>query len=907
MLLGREDERTEMDGLLADARKGHSRALVLRGAAGIGKSALLDHAVRAADDMRVIRGVGIESEAELAFGGLHLLLHPFTERLAGLPAPQARALRAALGQAEESDASRFLVGAATLTLLAELAAETPTLLVIDDAQWLDQSSSDALLFAARRFHADPIAVLLAVRDSAVPFPTPGIDTMVLSGLPRAVAAELLDRHSPGLTVPGRERVLAESAGNPLALLELGSARHTAERTGRAEPGHEVGPLPVTRRVQESFRAQIADLPADTRTLLTVAAADTGAGFETILRVASEFGLGAAVLEPAERSELITLSTDHLSFRHPLIRAAAYQHAPHHLRTAVHLAFARMLTADADADRRAWHLAAGTGDPDEEVAAELERTARRAAHRGGAMAVAAAYDRAGRLSTNTEHKARRFLAAARAAYDAGKPDRATRLAAEAAALTRDRGIAADAIHIRAQVEYERTSPSADSELALEAAALVAADDPGRATSILAEAVCAGRDAADAGLLIRAAELARTLRPPAGSGLHDRIDAQAAWADFLGGRPELAVGAMARQLRRAREDEADYLGEVVAAFSGLMLADDATVLVLMDRALARARATGSLQWIPYTVEVIAVAQLLRGRFHSSRAAVAEGLAIGIELEMTTEIAALQAVEVWLTAVGGDLDGARDLAGRILPGLSAGHRTHAALVRWGLAGGELAAGRFDAALPLLDDVCGGPAAHDFLVRAVPDHIEAAVRAGLQKRAHDHLESLERWATSVPSPPAEALVQRCRGMLADAGAAETHYAAAIRRHEEYDGPYDLARTRLLFGEWLRRKRRRAEARTQLIAAVEAFDQLGAPVWAERVRTELAALGEPAVAPYRDPLATLTPQETQVVRLAAAGYSNKEIGAQLYLSPRTVGHHLYKAYPKLGVTRRIELTQLEL
>ncbi|MEV0107779.1 AAA family ATPase [Nocardia sp. NPDC050799] len=907
MLVGRDDERTEIDGLLADAREGRSRALVLRGEAGIGKSALLDYAVSAADGMRVIRGVGIESEAELAFSGLHLLLYPHLDRLPGLPPPQARALRAALGHIEETDTNRFLVGAATLTLLAELASEIPTLLVVDDAQWLDQSSSDALLFAARRFHADPLAVLLAVRDSAVPFPTPGIDIRPLAGLLPAAAAELLGRHAPGLTVPGRDRVLAESAGNPLALLELASARHSSERTGRTEPGHEVGPLPVTRRVQETFRTQIAGLPADTRTLLTVAATDTGAGLETILRVGSGFGLTAADFEPAERADLIALSTDRLRFRHPLIRAAAYQHAPHHLRTAVHLAFARTLVASADADRRAWHLAAGTSDPDEQVAAELERTARRAAHRGGAMAVAAAYDRAGRLSTNREHRARRFLAAARAAYDAGKPDRATRLAAEAAALTGDRGIAADAIHIRAQVEYERTSPAADGELALEAAALVAGADPERAVSMLAEAVCAGRDAADAGLLGRVAAISRALPLPADSVLLPHLDAQAAWAEFLSGRYDIAVAAMARQLRQARDAETDYLYEIVAAFSGLMLADDDTVLVLMDRALARARATGSLQWIPYAAEVAALAQVMRGRFHGARTSVAEGLAIATELEMTTEIAVLRAIEVWLAAAGGDLTGARTLAEEILPGLTARHRTHAALTAWGLAGGELAAGRFDIALPLLDGVCGGPAAHDFLVRAIPDHIEAAVRAGEKARAHDHLGPLREWAAAVVNPVSEALLQRCLALLADTGDAETHYLAAIRRHRDHGGAYDLARTRLLFGEWLRRRRRRAEARTELVAAVEIFDQLDARLWAERVRAELAALGEPAVSRRRDPLASLTPQETQVVRLAAAGYSNKEIGAQLFLSPRTIGHHLYKAYPKLGVTRRIELAQLEL
>ncbi|MGW0246380.1 helix-turn-helix transcriptional regulator [Nocardia goodfellowii] len=907
MLLGRAGERAQIDKLVADARAGISRALVIRGEAGIGKSALLEYAATTAG-IQVVRGIGVESEAELAFGGLHLLLYPYLDRLERLPPPQAAALRAAFGQIEAPEANRFLVGAATLTLLAELAAETPTLLLIDDAQWLDRGSSDALLFAARRFHADPIAVIFAVRDTTLPFATPGIDTMRLGGLSRRTAAELLDARATGLTVPGRERVLTESAGNPLALIELGLARRSAERAGHADPGHEVGPLPVARRVQDSFRAQIAELPVGTRTLLLVAAADTGAGVDTILRVGGAFDLTAADLEPAEHADLLSMSADRMSFRHPLIRAAAYQLATHHQRIAVHRAFAEALTEPEEADRRTWHLAAATTDPDEQVAAELERTARRAQHRGGAMAVSAAYDRAGRLSIDMAQRARRLLLAASAAYDAGRPDRATRLAAEAAALTEDNGVVADATQIRAQIEYERTSPVADTTLALTAAELVVDSDPARAVFMLTEAVCCARDAARHDLIEHGVRMLKSLRLPADSPLHPHVAAQVAWADFLAGKPEVAVEAMAAQVREAHTGTAGYLHEVVAAFSAVMLADDAGAAAVMAMSVDRARATGAVQWIPYALEVAALAQLLSGQFLEAETSVAEAVSLSAELGMETELLVLRAISVWLAAVGGDDFRSRSLAAEIGPLLAERHATHYALLSWALALGELAAGRFEAALDLLDGVCAGPAAHDFLIRAIPDRVEAAVRAKRPERAPAHLAAFENWARHVESPSATALSHRCRALLAvDDEAAERHYLAASRLHDEHGGPYDRARTQLVFGEWLRRRRRRTEARVQLLAATAAFDHLGARPWADRARVELAALGEQPTAQHSDPLKLLTPQELQVVRLAAAGHSNKEIGARLFLSPRTVGHHLYKAYPKLGVTRRAELAHLGL
>jgi hypothetical protein len=338
---------------------------------------------------------------------------------------------------DDSVTNPFLIGAATLTLLAELAAETPLLCVVDDAQWLDRGSSDALLFAARRFQADPIALLFAVRDTAVPFLTPGIDSLQLPGLAPEAAAGLLDHNTPGLAAPVRERVLEESHGNPLALLELGASRLVAQRAGRSEPAQQVGPLPVTRRVQEAFRAQIVSLPEASQWVLLVAAADRSAGMDTVLRVARAVGADTSDLDAAERAGLISVTEGELAFRHPLVRSAAYQSATHNQRIAVHRAFAEVLTAPDVLDRRAWHLAAATTEPDEDVAAELERTALRAQRRGGAMAVSAAYDRAGRLSVDTELKARRIAKAAHAAYDAGKPDRAARLAMEVASPWKSR--------------------------------------------------------------------------------------------------------------------------------------------------------------------------------------------------------------------------------------------------------------------------------------------------------------------------------------------------------------------------------------------------------------------------------------------------------------------------------------
>ncbi|WP_344209676.1 AAA family ATPase, partial [Actinomadura livida] len=370
MLVGRDRERERVAGLLEGARGGRSGTVVIRGEAGIGKTALLDQIASDAGDMGLVRGAGIEAETELAFSGLHLMLHPYGDRFAGLPAQQAAALRSAFGLAEGPAGDRFLIGAATLTLLSELASDRPLLCLVDDAQWLDGASLDALLFAARRLGADPISMIFTVRDTARPFPDHGLDVLRLAGLDRAAARELVAAHAPALTVPVRERLLDEAAGNPLALIELANALGS-------EPARHAGPLPVGGRVQETFRRQLAALPDTARRLLLVVAADGTGDLGVVLRAAKALGLGPADLEPAEEAGLVVLDGADVRFRHPLIRAVTYQDAAHHRRLAVHDALAGALGGDEHADRRAWHLAAAATGPDGGAAAELERAAERA--------------------------------------------------------------------------------------------------------------------------------------------------------------------------------------------------------------------------------------------------------------------------------------------------------------------------------------------------------------------------------------------------------------------------------------------------------------------------------------------------------------------------------------------------
>jgi DNA-binding CsgD family transcriptional regulator len=723
-----------------------------------------------------------------------------------------------------------------------------------------------------------------------------VESLTLSRLGAADAARLAAA-AEALPREVTDRILAESGGNPLAIVEL--AAHASEAPAVPAP---VAPLPAAGRLDEHFRRQVRALGEPTRTVVLLAAADHGSALPTLVAAAAELGGDAGDFEPAERSRLVHVSADGVVFRHPLIRAAAYQEAPFARRLAAHRALARVLTDSRDADRRAWHFAAAASGPDDAAADGLEQVALRATGRGAAAAAARALDRAAQLTSAPTIRGRRLVAAARAAYDAGQLDRAVELAATGAELTDAPGEVAEAGWIRAQVAYERTSPAEASRIALEAADPVLATEPDLAVSILIEATWCARDAADPALLRRCAQRLRSIP----QGPTPLIDGLVGFAELLCGDIAEAVDPMRSAFLAARDSAGGVtLNGLIAAFMGLLIGEDEPAVAMLDGQVAELRGRGELGWLPYAQEPLVLAQLVTGRVRDADSNVAEAMALAEELGQELEVVVLSAVSAWLAAVRGDSAGAERLAVRVLDD-SRQHGMAAAQATWALGLVDLIGGDPRGALERLERVCEGSPGRDLMVRAVPDHVEAAVRVGDTDRARRFLPGLTDWATCTKSPVASALLLRCQALLDDGGLAEPRFEESLAG--ERCGPYDQARTRLVFGEWLRRHRRPTAAKDQLVAAYETFDRIGAHGWLPRVGAELTALGEtaPGDADARS-AAGLTPQELQVVRRAALGMSNREIAAELVLSPRTVGHHLYKAYPKLGVRRRAELGQLDL
>lgn len=903
LIIGRSGEQAGLRQLIDDVEAGRGRSLVVRGEAGIGKSCLLDYAEAIAGEARVLRVVGVESEAELPYAALQVLLAPYVDRIEGLPGPQARALRAVFGAADGTG-DPMLVGAATITLLSELAEERPLLCLLDDAHWFDRSSLAALLFAIRRLQADPVAMIFAARDGDRPFRADGIESLELRRLDHDHAAQLLAevRTLPHATI---ERVLRETAGNPLAILELAAEDPTRPI------GPPMAPLPAIGRLERHFRSQLAPLPEPTRRALAVAAADHGTDLGGFTAAAARLGLGLADLEPAEAARLVRV-TGAVEFRHPLIRAAAYQDVPVSGRLAIHRAWADTLadggdTDGGDADHRAWHLAAATAGVDDSAAAELEQAARRALDRGAPAAASRAWERAAQLSVAASERARRLAGAARMAYDAGESDRAVRLARMVGPAA-EPGDRADAAWAQAQVAYERDSPGRASALALDAVTPILRSDPVRADSMLAEAVWCARDAADPELLGRCAAL---LRSDLGDGLL-RPALAAFTALLLGEAADApAMRSLLLAVRGGRIEE--NVQRLSGGFLGLMIGQDDTALAVLECQVALLRDEGQLGWLPYMQEPLALAQLVTGRFRDAEVTVAEAISLASELGQSQQVAVLTSIAAWLSAVGGDDSACARQAAEVRHGDAAGpdgprHRMAAAMSEWALAIVELTRPDPSAAADRLERVCDGPARYDLTLRAIPDLIEAAARTGDRDRARRHLPVLRDWATHTPSPSLLALALRCEAILDPGDGAADLFERAVATAGI--GPYDLARTRLAYGEWLRRHRRPNAAQAQLTQALAAFDQLAAAGWQRRVEAELTALGVSVPDLSADAghgPGSLTPQELQVVRLAGAGMTNREIAAQLFLSPRTIGYHLYKAYPKLGVARRAELARLDL
>jgi DNA-binding CsgD family transcriptional regulator len=906
VLYGRAVEQSVIEQLLAGASTGRSGVLVIRGDPGIGKTALLDYAARSADaaagpdgvGMRVIRGRGVESEAELPFAGLHVLLRSALDRLPALPRTQQDALGAALGLRRAGPYDRFLVGVAVLSLLAELAEDRTLVCLVDDAHWLDGASASALEFAARRLDAEGIALIFAARDHTV-FPASGLRVLRLGGLDAASAAALLADHAGGLAPVARSRILAEAGGNPLGLIELPTA-YLAAPPAAGWPGGTA--LALTDRLQQAFEGQIRRLPPDTQTILLAAASEDSGDLGVLLDAAGALRVDAAALGPAEQAGLVGIADRTVMFRHPLVRAALYHGATLGQRLAVHRALAGALRGPADADRRAWHLAAAATVPDEQVAAELERTAGEARARSGYAAAVAAYERAAQFGTDLAARPRRLAAAAEASVEAGDLDHARTLAARAAPLTADPVVQAKLANVRARADVAQGRLHAAHRLLTGGAGRIAGLDAPQATRMLAFAMHIASYAGDRGLVADTAGQLEAVGGSLGEPFTPYVQLMLRLARQVAERPGEDLPALPDLVARARRARSgDPYDLTMIAMAALVTGRIPDARDLLGTLVADARAAGRIGWLPTLLICLAQALLLDGRHCDALAAATEALRIARDAGQPQWAGDLNGIMAYLAAVEGDQDRCRQLADAAFAEPANASITAARVwVQWALGLLDLGRGHPDTALVQLETIWQGPRRfHASALQSAPDLVEAAVRVGQPDRAAEPLARFSDWARRASVPALEALTERCRALLEAGEEAEQHYLAALKLH---DGPFEQARTQLLYGAWLRRARRKSDARTQLRAAMDTLDRIHAAPWAGQARAELTAAD--ATAPRTDRVGAprLTPQELQVARLAAQGLSNRDIAAQLFLSPRTVGYHLYKAFPKLGITSRSQL-----
>jgi DNA-binding CsgD family transcriptional regulator len=908
VLYGRDAERGVLGALLDGVRASRGGVLVLRGEPGVGKSALLADLVSRAEGMQMLRGTGVESESELAFAGVHQVVWPLLDKLGEIPAPQAAALKGALGLDAPAGDDRFLIGAAVLSLLAAGADAAPLLCLVDDAHWLDEASEDALTFAARRLHAEPIGLVFAARDGEVRnFGGAGLPELRLGGLePAAAEALLVERAGVLLTQEVREQLVARANGNPLALLELPTALSEDQLAGRS-PLRET--LPVTRTLESVFLRQVRELPPASQKLILLAAADDTTDAAVVVRAAAELGLDASDLDVAERTGLLRVADGEIRFRHPLVRSAVYEGATFAERQLVHCALADVLDGERYADRRVWHRAAATLGVDDELADELDRSAKAAFHRGGHVAAAAALERAAAFTGAERDRARRLAAAASAAWLGGRVESAIALIENARRLACEPVTRADLEHLRAQIELQRGSPARAHEILMAAAGEIVSTDPARAGAMLVQAGEAANYAGDVPGEIEAGRQAGRLR--AEFGLQQlEVTMMAGVANLLEGNVAEGASLLADAISQVESSENPRRFSW-AGSSAYYLGDIATATMFFDRFAEEARSQGAIALLAVALALRAYGEAVEGRFASAAVSATEGLRLASETGQQNTAAFHRSILARAAARSGREEECRARVEEVLgPARERGLGIHAGVALLALAELELASGRPAESLTHLEVLWeGGIGMGSVSVKliGVPDLIEAAARIGRLGKAREALAFYENWATSTASRFELPVLCRCRGLLASDEEAGQHFTEALRLHADGERPFERARTELLYGEMLRRGRHPKEAREHLRVALELFEQLGAAVWAERARSELRGSGE--TARKRDPSTVdqLTPQELQIARIVAGGASNKEAAAQLFLSPRTIEFHLRHVFAKLGITSRAQLAGLEL
>ncbi len=902
MLVGRDDECARLDAVLADARAAVGGALVLRGDPGIGKTALLDHAAARADGMVVLRARGVESEIELAYAGLLEVLRPALGALERVAAPQAEALRGALGLGPAATSDRYLVGAATLSLIAACAEERPVLVLVDDVHWLDPSSASALVFAARRLLADAVAMVFATRSGeAAAVDGAGLAELEVGGLDLE-AARLVLVHSAGGPVPAATAgwLHAATGGNPLGLVEL------AAESSRLGPAPVDAPAPLGARIERALRRRLDGLSAQAQAALLVAAASDADDAAPILRAVPAVGGTLAGLEEAEQRGLLTLGAGRIAFQHPLVRSASYAAATGAQRRAAHRALAAALEP-ADVDRRAWHDAAAAVGPDEVVAAGLAAAGARARERSAFAAAATALERAAGLTPEAGRRAVRLHAAADAAWLAGQPERALALLDDAQGLDPEPLLAAELAHLRGHIGSRRGPLTEAVLILLEGARTLGERDPGKASAMAADAAYAAFYAARPDLMTQAARLALSLAP-ADDVLTACVAAAAnGVALVMVGEPEAEgelrrAAALVTAAPELHEDPRliSWLGVVP-----LFLRESSAGAAELRAATARARARGAVAALPHALFSLGADAAGSARWSEAVAFFEEGLALARETGLRVDIATNLSGLARMDARQGRSEAAVRHADEALAlAREFGMTVHEC---WALASrGELhaVAGELDAAIAAFEEkqaVLAEAGLGDVDVSAAPELVEAYVRVGRVADAREQAGAHAEQAEAKGRPWALARAHRALAMVSDEGY-EEHFAAALEAHGRTEDLFELAHTRLCLGERRRRDGRRIEAREALRGALEGFERLGAAQWAQRAREELEASGERAR--RRDPstLDELTPQELRIAMLLAEGATTRQAAEALFLSPKTIEYHLRHVYLKLAINNRAAL-----
>jgi DNA-binding CsgD family transcriptional regulator len=899
-LRGRGSECERLDRLLGKVRGGHSEVLLLWGEAGVGKTALIEYAVESAKGFRIARVVGMESEVDLPYAALHQLCAPMLGQLERLPGPQRDALGTVFGLSQGVAPDRFLVGLAVLSLLSEAADDHPLLCAVDDAQWLDRASAQTLGVVARRLLAESVALLFAAREPLEDLR--GSPELQVQGLHDSDAAELLQSVVPGrLDARVSEQIVAETRGNPLALLELPGGLSAAQLAGGFAMPRA---LPVPNRVEESFQHRVEDLPEDAQLLLLIAAADPVGDPSLVWRAAERLQITPEALAPAEVAGLLEIDA-RVRFRHPLVRSAAYRALPLHERQRVHGALASVTDPEMDPDRRAWHRAQATSGPDEDVAEELERSAGRARARGGLAAAAAFLERSSNLTLDPTRRTERMLAAAQFDLQAGALAAARRLLVTVAPSVSDEFGYARVDLLRGRIASAASGGREAPALLLKAARRLEGLDPALARDTYLDAWAAALFAgplAEAGNLEQVSEAARAAFRPTKPLQPPDLLLEGLTGLILDGRAA-AVELLRRAVTAFGSDEVSV--EKGLGWGTLISTAAATVwdfdswTVALTRQAELAREAGALALMPIPLHGLATFLIWCGEFDKAGALIAEIEAI---TKVTGTRIAPYGAMLLAAYCGPEPEAVTLIQASIKDAIAEGEGLGVQYAHWATAVLYNGLGHYDRALAAAR-LASEDTPELFLSGwALVEFIEAAIRSGEVALGAAALERLAETTRASGGDWGRGVEARSRAMLSQGDVAEGLYREAIDRLGRTRLLPEVARTQLVYGEWLRRQNQRVDARKQLRSAYELFTSFGAEGFAERARHELLATGETVRKRRDDTRSELTPQEEHVARLARHGRTNPQIGAELFLSPRTVEWHLRKVYTKLGIASRSDL-----